>query len=179
MASRTKTNRVPPRLYITRMDYERNHGWFVRIPRANRKPGEGRLAASRLFSDGVWGGKRKALVAAREWRDRMLKKYPRGERYRHRGIVPPGHGYVRFAMRRYYHRDAKRTITLHPAWVGWLRVENGKAKGANASIEKWGQRAARQRVDAWLERERRALAKRLGMTYARLVAQSDRVLPIR
>lgn len=61
---------------ITRIDHKNTHGWNVRIV----KDGD---THSRLFSDGVHGGKRKALDAARSFRDKLhlkLFKRPVSER---------------------------------------------------------------------------------------------------
>lgn len=52
---------------ITRIDHKNTHGWNVRIV----KDGE---THSKLFSDGVYGGKRKALEAARAYRDKLHQK---------------------------------------------------------------------------------------------------------
>ena len=49
--------------YITRMDYARTRGWWVRFYSGTT------LLAGKLFSDGQYGGKRKARVAAQAWRD--------------------------------------------------------------------------------------------------------------
>jgi hypothetical protein len=54
--------------HITRMDYTRTHGYNVRIP----LPAKTKYDAF-FFSDRVYGGKRKALTAARTFRDRELK----------------------------------------------------------------------------------------------------------
>lgn len=161
-------------LYITRLDYERTHAWWVRITAVNRKPGEPRLADSKMFSDGRWGGQQKALRAAQKWRDAALKKYPRPECYRRGGIpVPPGYGYIRFSLRRYYPRGSK-TFVLEPAWVSWLRIEDRQHKGTSISISRWGRKPAWERMEAWLERERRALARRLGISYSKLLTIANR-----
>lgn len=49
--------------YITQMDYERTRGWWVRFYSGTE------LLASKLFSDRKCGGTRKALRAAKVWRD--------------------------------------------------------------------------------------------------------------
>jgi hypothetical protein len=54
--------------YITRMDHGNTHGWWVRVYK-NSKPIE-----SKLFSDGVHGGKNKAKAKAQEHRDKVVKK---------------------------------------------------------------------------------------------------------
>ena len=55
--------------YITRMDHGNTHGWWVRVYK-DSKPVE-----SKLFSDGVHGGKEKAKKHAQEHRDNVVKKY--------------------------------------------------------------------------------------------------------
>ncbi len=52
---------------ISRIDSGSTHGWFVRGYK-NRK------TYSKLFSDLKCGGKRKALLLARRYRDQLLKK---------------------------------------------------------------------------------------------------------
>ncbi|MCU0912963.1 MAG: hypothetical protein MUC88_00195 [Planctomycetes bacterium] len=47
---------------ISRFDYGRNRGWFVRVRWRGR-------THSKLFSDRLHGGKRKALDASVAWRD--------------------------------------------------------------------------------------------------------------
>lgn len=56
-ASAVKAN---PMRYIRRLDDDARstHAWLVRVQRHNQ-------IATQMFSDGVWGGKRKALAAAR------------------------------------------------------------------------------------------------------------------
>lgn len=58
---------------ITRMDYGRTHGWWVRVYRGR---GADKICFSKHFSDGVWGGKRKALEAARKWRAQTIRQLP-------------------------------------------------------------------------------------------------------
>ena len=70
-------------VHITRYEFNRTNGWWVRIYR------KGALK-SKLFSDKSHGGKRKALLAAREWRDEVLAGYGKkgklgGTPYRHWG----------------------------------------------------------------------------------------------
>jgi len=49
--------------YITRMDYERTCGWWVRFYSGTT------LLKGALFSDKKYGGTKKALLAAQTWRD--------------------------------------------------------------------------------------------------------------
>lgn len=52
---------------ITRFDYAKTRGWWVRIRRGNR-------AISRFFSDGIHGSNRAALKAAMAHRDKQLRR---------------------------------------------------------------------------------------------------------
>lgn len=52
---------------ITRIDHKNTHGWNVRIVKDEQMH-------SRLFSDGVCGGKGKALRVARSYRDKLHQK---------------------------------------------------------------------------------------------------------
>ena len=56
--------------HITRLDYQKTHGWWVRIRRKSNP-------CSKLFSDGVYGCKEKALEAALTWRDEKLSFSPK------------------------------------------------------------------------------------------------------
>ncbi len=56
--------------HITRLDYQKTHGWWVRIRRKSNP-------CSKLFSDGVYGGRDKALEAALTWRDEKLTDAPK------------------------------------------------------------------------------------------------------
>ncbi len=57
------------RKYITRLNYPSSgvKGWWVRIPR---------LSKNKLFSDNIYGGTDEAELAARVWRDKLLKDAP-------------------------------------------------------------------------------------------------------
>jgi hypothetical protein len=52
---------------ITRFDYAKTHGWWVRMRRGKR-------VVSHFFSDGVHGGKNKARGKAVKFRDETLRK---------------------------------------------------------------------------------------------------------
>jgi hypothetical protein len=60
-------SRSPELLFITRMEYERAHGWFLRVSI------QGRNLVSKLFSDRKCGGRDAALVAAIQERDKHLE----------------------------------------------------------------------------------------------------------
>jgi hypothetical protein len=61
---------------ITRMDYERTHGYWVRFQFGASLPGQ-REVIQKLFADLAHGGKRKALAAAIAWRDETRAKLVR------------------------------------------------------------------------------------------------------
>lgn len=58
-----------PNRNITRIDTGSTHGFEVRFMRRG-------YVFEKLFSDAVYGGKRKALAAAREYRDELEAEYP-------------------------------------------------------------------------------------------------------
>lgn len=55
--------------YIQRLDFNYTHGWQVRLCYKSS-----RITHSKMFSDGVYGGKLKALREAKKWRDDLLKR---------------------------------------------------------------------------------------------------------
>ena len=60
-----KKNRAGQGEYITRMDYDRTHGYAVRVPTDDG-------ITSKFFSDGKHGGKQQALSEAERHRDELL-----------------------------------------------------------------------------------------------------------
>lgn len=132
--------------YITRMDHGNTHGWWVRVYK-DSKPVE-----SKLFSDGVYGSKAKAKLAAQEHRDKVVKKNK---------IVP-----VHMRKTREHSVDSRSTsgmvgVTLSVAdKAGNLRVhwsarfmEKGKQRNVSFSVRKYGyedafRKAMRVRCDA-------------------------------
>jgi hypothetical protein len=135
---------------ISRMEYGRTRGWWVRIYRG---AGGNKRCHSKLFSDTTNGGKRAALRAARAWRDLMLARLPEADKHSGRR-VEPGHGYVRRTVR-------LRRVAAHPVYVAWLRIEYQRCKSTNYSVTLHGEGGAREMAERWLARERRALRARL------------------
>ncbi len=66
-------------LYITRMDYARAKGWWVRV-----SVGNGRLV-TRLFSDSEFGSSEGARAAAGHWRDAVAVHHGLGAKPAGRG----------------------------------------------------------------------------------------------
>lgn len=140
---------------ITRMDYARTHGWWVRIYRTDEQ-GQ-KICHAKHFGDAVNGGRGPALLAARAWRDKTRKALPAPRRRNGRsgnGGVSPGHGYVR-------RRDLMRRKERHPAMVAWLRIEGRRGKTTSYSVAKWGERKAKRLALEWLEAERAELGRRI------------------
>lgn len=137
-AKASKPNRKPRGLgltYITRMDHGNTHGWWVRVYK-DSKPVE-----SKLFSDGVHGGKEKAKKKAQEHRDKVVKKYK---------IVP-----VSMRKTREHSVDRRSTsgmvgVTLSVTDKGGnLRVhwsarfmEKGRQRNVSFSVRKYGYEGA-------------------------------------
>lgn len=135
---------------ITRMDYARTHGWWVRFQRTQ---GGKMVCYSKFFSDGRNGGERFALRAARAWRASKAPTVPVPTRRNGPIVAPPGHGYVR--------RCLPRGDERNPVWSAWLRVEDRRCRRKSYSVAKWGERGAKRLADRWLARERRELGRRL------------------
>jgi hypothetical protein len=132
--------------YITRMDHGNTHGWWVRVYK-DSKPVE-----SKLFSDGVCGGKEKAKRQAQAHRDKIVQKHK---------IVP-----VHLRKTREHSVDRRSSsgmvgVTLSVAdKAGSLRVhwsarfmDKGRQRNVSFSVRKYGyegafRKAVKVRCDA-------------------------------
>lgn len=127
--------------YITRMEYANVLGWNVRVY-VDSAPVE-----PKLFSDGVYGGKRKALAAARKYRDRIVRKYkvvPISRRKQHYHVrdARNASGYVGVTLQRT--RRSGRTVSY--SWIASF-MKNGKQHKQSFSIREYGyERAFRNAV---------------------------------
>jgi hypothetical protein len=121
-------------LNVTRMDYPKAHGYFVRVTWKG-------VQRAKLFSDGVYGDRFAALAAALDWRDQMTKEL---------GKPPPGQ-----ALRPDIgiHRVTKDGRDVFEAT--WL--VNGKQGRTSFSVRKHGVKQARALA---LAARQRALSKR-------------------
>ena len=115
--------------HITRFDYGRTRGWWVRI---HRQPNP----CSKLFSDGKHGGTEQALEAAKAWRDEMLKDRPMlGHRQRESATKKIPTGVVGlYVGGEKKGEKAKICVSL----IDW----QGKHVGTHYSVAKWGLRKA-------------------------------------
>lgn len=142
MASNNKTR------YIARIDTTKNHGWRVTFTRPRLH--------TKLFSDSVHGGSRKALTKARRYRDRTLPAITR------QLASTPGHGHhvkgphicdkrcktgvvgVRYAVFNRYHvtKGGKRLGPYpHACYIAKFGTR-GNTQHASFGIRKYGRKLA-------------------------------------
>jgi len=134
---------------ITRVDHERSrtHAWRVTIQR------HGKIFVGH-FSDGVYGGKQKALAAAKRYRDELLAKYPPLSRREYCAIL------------RRNNRSGLAGVSFHAEvietgrgpverrfWIARLPLEPWRTKLVKFSVAKYGaeeafRRAVKARLDA-------------------------------
>jgi hypothetical protein len=128
---------------ITRFDYGNTHGWWVRFQRSTA--GRHRVV-SKMFSDAVHGGKRKALRAAVAWRDQTLA-----------ALSASDSGAARRAVERGYVKrtELARRVGTWPVYIAWIRMPDGRAASTSFSIARWGEREAKRRCELYLARKRR------------------------
>ncbi len=105
---------------ITRYEYNRTNGWWVRVIHDGK-------VKSKLFSDNQHGGKVRALLAAIDYRDGLLRDLPKA---RNRG-----------------------GLSVEKVDGEWLCIARFRSKTMNSSLDKHGQKAI-DRCEAWLDRQR-------------------------
>jgi hypothetical protein len=143
MATKPGKQHSPALKNITRFDYRKTHGYWVRF--------EGAAPITKLFSDGVYGGKRNALKAAQEFRDEWVATHDLTRRRARR--APPGPG----TLRRKWHWQRKSWSLV---WEAYIKVTPERGHAATRySIDKWGSAEAKRRCESWLERKRKEQAK--------------------
>lgn len=137
--------------YIYRIDTAKNHGWRVTITRPK--------LYTRLFSDSVYGGSRKALLKARRHRDRRLPALRRALRYLREQRAPyikgphardkrsntgiPGVRYEVFYRYHYTKRGERRGPYPHECYVA-SAGSRGSQQFASFGIRKYGRDKAYQ-----------------------------------
>lgn len=147
MATKPGKQHSPALKNITRFDYRKTHGYWVRF--------EGAAPITKLFSDGVYGGKRNALKAAQAFRDEWVASHDLTRRRARR--APPGPG----TLRRKWHWQRKSWSLV---WEAYIKVTPERGHAATRySIDKWGSAEAKRRCEAWLERKRKEQAKAYGL----------------
>jgi len=119
--------------YITRIDSNSTHCWWVRIQEVP-KP----TYIQKSFSDGQYGGKRKARLAAIEFRDKTLAKMPKQRQLHLHGKRRWGKGYCLMV----------RTRPNGVVDIGWIAhywdTIKKKQRKKYFSVNKYGYRKAMQ-----------------------------------
>lgn len=134
---------------ITRVDHERSrtHAWRVTIQR------QGKVHVGH-FSDGVFGGKQKALAAAKKYRDGLLAKFPPLTRKEYCSILRRNNRSGLAGVS--YHAEVietERGPVERRFWIARLPLEPWRTKLVKFSVAKYGaeeafRRAVKARLDA-------------------------------
>lgn len=134
MASKAKK----PNRNISRVETGATCGYQVRLKRGSQ-------SWSKLFSDGVWGGKRRALAAAREYRDELEEQTKhlasrKSAALKNKGRTETKRAGVRFVVQ-YEPESAKG---YYEYYVAQWSPEPGTRKTKRFSVNKYGKRRALQ-----------------------------------
>lgn len=143
-----------PMRQISRVESNRALGWQVRYERED-------FVCYKFFSDAQHGGKRKALLRAKQLRDSLELIAPKSKRG---GIRKVKSGTVKRTRVRYLDHNGKRRS--YEAYVAFLRVGPNHAAHTQASIDKWGVRRAKLMVLDWLrqkQKQQQANYRRFGL----------------
>ena len=134
---------------ITRMDHERSrtHAWRVTIQR------RGKIHVGH-FSDGVYGGRQKALAAAKKYRDKLVAKNPPLSRRQYCSILRKNNRSGLAGVS--YHSELIETghgAVERRFWIARLPLEPWRTKLVKFSVAKYGaeeafRRAVKARQDA-------------------------------
>lgn len=134
---------------IRRMDNDahRTHAWMVQVQRNNR-------ISKKMFSDGVYGGKRKALLAALSYRNQLVAGVNCFEhQFWRRTIVRRNNTSGIPGVARYHrganHRAGRRKAFWLASWVD----EHGTGRKRKFSVSRYGERKAKRLAIAERERQ--------------------------
>ena len=134
---------------ISRIDNETNrtHAWLVTVQRNSN-------IARKMFSDGVYGGKRKALQAAISFHAQLLAGVPQYEyQIRLRSIIRRNNTSGIPGVSRHEQIDNPNTGRRVVFWLASWIDEQGVGRKRKFSVLLYGERKAKQL--AVVERERR------------------------
>ena len=123
---------------IARIDSERHRtfAWVVSIQRHNR-------IRRRSFSDGLYGGKAKALAAAKAFRDQILRQHPPMSRAEYCRIKRRNNKSGLAGVCRYVYPGAHvRRAAQRGYWLAFWTLAPGKGKRIKFSIDRFGERGA-------------------------------------
>lgn len=122
-------------------DASRTHGWLVTIQRRG-------VIYRKHFSDGVFGGRKKAFVAARDFRDEVVSKHPPLSMQEYSSIVKKNNRSGVVGVCRYCTSETRDLPEERQRWF-WVAswpLPNGKRKRVKFSVKKYGEQGAFQRA---------------------------------
>ena len=134
---------------IRRIDNEvnRTHAWLVQVQRNNG-------IAIKMFSDGVYGGKHKALQAAISFHTQLLAAVPEYEyQIRLRSILRRNNTSGIPGVARYDKIDNPNTGHRVVFWLAFWVDEHGASRKRKFSVLLYGERKAKQLAVAERERQ--------------------------
>lgn len=141
----------PLNRYITRTETldGSTRGWNVRLPRrapAGRRPPRLTDAAprSRFFSDGVHGGKLKALKLARQFRDEALASLPPPDPVSQVGRKSARNTSGIVGVRRGVYHDGVESHAPYEFWTAQWLDGHGRQHTRSFSIARYGEQDARR-----------------------------------
>ena len=115
--------------YITRIDSGYTHCYFVRA-------GYFKGSNSKCFTDGVYGGKRKALAQAKLWRDQQVKKF--------KSIIGKRNPRRHYGKGWYMSTDKRKDAVYLNAVAQWWDDTKNKQRQKSFSVNRYGYRKAVQ-----------------------------------
>lgn len=134
---------------IRRIDNETNRtfAWLVQVQRNSR-------ITIKMFTDGVYGGKRKALQAAISFRAELLAAAPEYEhQIRRRSILRRNNTSGISGVARYDKIDNPRTGHRVVFWLASWIDEHAASRKRKFSVLRYGERKAKQLAIAERERQ--------------------------
>ena len=140
---------MKPRRNIRRIDNETNrtHAWFVQVQRNSR-------IVKKMFSDGVYGGKRKALQAAIRFHAQLLATVPAyAYQIGRRSILRRNNTSGIPGVGRYDVIDNPHTGRRVVFWLAFWDDEQGIRRSRKFSVLRYGERKAKQLAVAERKRQ--------------------------
>ena len=128
---------------ISRVDNEasRTHGWLVTIQRRG-------VIYRKHFSDGVFGGKRRAFAAAKGYRDEVIEKHPPLSMKEYSSIRKKNNRSGVVGVCRYCASETRALPEENQRWF-WVAswpLPDGRRKRVKFSVNKYGEDGAFQRA---------------------------------
>ncbi len=126
---------------ITRIDSDksRTYAWVVNLSRR-------REMFVKHFTDGVYGGKRKALAAAIAYRDHIIARYPPLTLKEFCSVIKHNNRSGISGVCHYASSEPRQDGELRWYWVASWSPEPRKTKQIKFSVDKYGEEGAFQRA---------------------------------